>query len=127
PDRFITQAMDRYDDEILHNDKSFELLAGKMKELGILDNTLIIVVSDHGEEFWDHGWTAHGHSVYQELTHAALLMWNPKLLPTARRVKEPVQLIDIMPTVLDLLGLPPPNLIQGQSLAPLARGQTFRR
>ncbi len=127
PDRFITQAIDRYDDEILHNDKSFELLVGKMKELGILDDTLIVVVSDHGEEFWDHGWTAHGHSVYQELTHSALLMWNPKLLPAARRVKEPVQLIDVMPTILDLLSLPAPNLIQGQSLAPLARGQAFRR
>ena len=88
PDRFISQAIDRYDGEILHNDKSFELLVGKMKELGILDNTLIIVVSDHGEEFWDHGWTAHGHSVYQELTHTALLMWNPKLLPAARRVSD---------------------------------------
>ena len=127
PDRFITQAIDRYDDEILHNDKSFELLVGKLKELGILDNTLIVVVSDHGEEFWDHGWTAHGHSVYQELTHSALLMWNPKLLPKVRRVSEPVQLIDVMPTVLDLLGLPAPSLIQGQSLAPLSRGQAFRR
>jgi arylsulfatase A-like enzyme len=127
PDRFITQAIDRYDGEILHNDKTFEVLVGKMKELGVLDNTLIIVVSDHGEEFWDHGWTAHGHSVYQELTHAALLMWNPKLLPAARRVAEPVQLIDVMPTVLDLLGLRAPTLIQGQSLLPLARGQAFRR
>jgi arylsulfatase A-like enzyme len=127
PDRFITQAIDRYDGEILHNDKSFELLVGKLNELGVLDNTLIIVVSDHGEEFWDHGWTAHGHTVYQELTHSALLMWNPKLLPSARRVADPVQLIDVMPTVLDLLGLCAPNLIQGQSLVPLARGQAFRR
>jgi arylsulfatase A-like enzyme len=54
-------------------------------------------------------------------------MWNPKLLPAARRVAAPVQLIDVMPTVLDLLGLPAPNLIQGQSLKPLARGQAFQR
>lgn len=127
PDSFIRQAVDRYDGEILHNDHSLELLVGKLKQLGILDNTLIILLSDHGEEFWDHGWTAHGHTVYQELTHTLLLMWNPALLPTLRRVSEPVQLIDVMPTVLDLLGLKTPPVVEGQSLAPLARGQAFKR
>lgn len=127
PDRFIKQAVDRYDGEILHNDKSFELLIGKLRQLGVLDNTLVIVLSDHGEEFWDHGWTAHGHSLYQELTHSLFLMWNPKLFPSARRIAEPVQLIDVMPTVLDVLGLRPPAIIQGQSLVSLARGQKFQR
>ncbi|MFN7995028.1 MAG: sulfatase [Bryobacteraceae bacterium] len=127
PDRFIRQALDRYDGEILHNDKSFELLVAKLRQLGVLDNTLLVVVSDHGEEFWDHGWTAHGHSLYQELTHSVFLMWNPKLLPAARRVTEPVQLVDVMPTVLELLGVKPPEMVQGQSLVPLARGSAFRR
>ena len=98
PDKFIRRAVDRYDGEILHNDANLESLVAKLKALGVLDNTLIIVVSDHGEEFWDHGWTAHGHSLYQELTHCVFLMWNPKLLGSARRVSEPVQLIDVMPT-----------------------------
>jgi arylsulfatase A-like enzyme len=127
PDRFIGRAIDRYDGEILHNDHSLELLAGKLKELGILDNTLIVVVSDHGEEFWEHGWTAHGHSVYQELTHCVFLMWNPKLLPVARRIAEPAQLVDVMPTVLDLLGIQPQGIMEGQSLGPLAKGQPFQR
>ena len=127
PDRFIHQAIDRYDGEIAHNDHSLELLVGKLKQLGILDNTLIIVLSDHGEEFWDHGWTGHGQSVYQELTHAMLLMWNPRLLPSPRRVSEPVQLIDVMPTVLEALHVKVPVITQGQSLLPLARGQKFDR
>lgn len=127
PDRFIHRAIDRYDGEILHNDHSLELLVGKLKQLGILDNTLVIVVSDHGEEFWDHGWTAHGHSLYQELTHGVFTMWNPKLLRTPRRIAEPVQLIDVMPTVLDLLGLKVPVMVEGQSLVPLLRGQAFHR
>lgn len=127
PDRFIHRAIDRYDGEVLHNDWSLEQLVDKLKQIGVLDNTLIVVVSDHGEEFWEHGWTAHGHSLYQELTHGVFLMWNPKLIPTARRVAEPVQLIDVMPTVLDLLGLKIPDVVQGQSLAPFAKGQLFQR
>lgn len=127
PDWFIQSAIDRYDGEILHNDSSFEQLFNKLRQLGILDNTLIVVVSDHGEEFWEHGWTAHGHSLYQELAHAVFLMWNPKLLPAPRRIAEPVQLIDVMPTVLDLLDVKIPEIIEGQSLAPLAKGQPFLR
>ncbi len=127
PDRFIQRAIDRYDGEILHNDSSFAQLLGKFRQLGILDKTLIVVVSDHGEEFWEHGWTAHGHSLYEELTNGVFLIWNPKLIPAPRRVAEPVQLIDVLPTVLDLLGLNVPDVVQGQSLAPFAKGQPFKR
>jgi arylsulfatase A-like enzyme len=127
PNRFIRRAIDRYDGEILHNDSSLEQLVGKLKQLGILDNTLIVVVSDHGEEFWEHGWTSHGHSLYQELTHGVFLMWNPKLIPLPRRISDPVQLIDVMPTVFDLLGIKIPDVVQGQSLVPFAKGQGFRR
>jgi arylsulfatase A-like enzyme len=127
PDRFIQQAVDRYDGEILHNDHSLEVLVERMKQLGILGNTIVIVVSDHGEEFWDHGWTAHGHSLYQELAHCVFLMWNPRLLPQPRRVAEPVQLVDVMPTILDLLGMKIPQMAEGQSLIPLVRGKPFQR
>jgi arylsulfatase A-like enzyme len=127
PNRFIRRAIDRYDGEILHNDSSLKQLVSKLKQLGILDNTLIVVVSDHGEEFWEHGWTSHGHSLYQELTHAVFLMWNPKLIPVPRRISDPVQLIDLLPTVLDLLGVKIPDVVEGQSLAPFAKGQVFRR
>ncbi|HSB16572.1 MAG TPA: sulfatase-like hydrolase/transferase [Bryobacteraceae bacterium] len=127
PDRFLRRAIERYDAEIAHNDSSIERLAGKLKELGILDNTLIIVVSDHGEEFWEHGWTGHGHSLYQELTQVAWLMWNPKMLPSPKRIGEPVQLMDLVPTVLDLLKIRPSITLKGQSLLPLLRGKTFER
>jgi uncharacterized sulfatase len=127
PDLFIRKAIDRYDAEIAHTDRSLELLADKLRQLGILDQTLIVVLSDHGEEFHEHGWTAHGHSLYQELVHALFLMWNPKLLPVPRRVTEPVQLLDLMPTVLELVGVRGDEIVQGQSLAPLARGLPFQR
>src|SRR5580704_19733323 len=127
PDRFIQQARDRYDAKILHNDASLQQLIEKLRQLGILDNTLIVVVSDHGEEFWEHGWTGHGQSVYQELAHGVLMMWNPKLIPTPRRISEPVQLIDVMPTILDLAGIKLPAVMEGQSLAPFAKGAPFQR
>ncbi len=127
PDQFIRRAADRYDDKILNNDTNLARLAEKLKQLGILENTLIVVVSDHGEEFWEHGWTGHGQSLYPELTHGVLLFWNPKLIPTPRRIAEPVQLIDLMPTILDLLRLPTPNVVEGLSLAPFAVGQTVAR
>jgi arylsulfatase A-like enzyme len=127
PDRFLRRAIERYDAEILHNDRNLEVLLDKLRQLGILDNTLVIVVSDHGEEFWEHGLTAHGHSLYQELIHNVFLMWNPKLLPVPKRIQEPVQLIDLMPTVLELLDIPLEGVVQGQSLVPLLKGRAFQR
>jgi arylsulfatase A-like enzyme len=127
PAAYAKQAIDRYDAEIANNDRNIELLIGKLKELGVLDNTLVVVASDHGEEFWEHGLGAHGHSLYSELIHAVLLMWNPPRIPTPRRVAEPVQLIDVMPTILDLAGAPAPSTMQGQSLVPLLRGEPFVR
>src|SRR5579884_1767287 len=69
PNTFIREAIDRYDGEIAHNDHQLQLLFAELKRLGVLANTIVIILSDHGEEFFDHGWTAHGHTVYQELTH----------------------------------------------------------
>ncbi len=122
PDQFLRRAVDRYDGEVAHNDRSLATLTGKLKDLGVLDNTLVVVASDHGEEFWEHGLGAHGHSLYSELIHVVLMMWNPKLIPHGRRVPDTVQLIDIFPTVLDVLGLKPPEGIEGRSLAPLLAG-----
>ena len=122
PDTFIRRAIERYDGEIAHNDRSFETLISRFKDLGLLDKTLVVFASDHGEEFWEHGFSAHGHSVYSELIHVALMMWNPRLLPHPGRVSEVVQLVDIAPTVLDLLGLKSVEGLEGRSLVPLLNG-----
>jgi arylsulfatase A-like enzyme len=127
PEVYRKQAIDRYDAEIAHNDASVHQLIEKLKTTGALENTLVVIASDHGEEFWEHGYGAHGHSLYSELIHVALLFWNPRLLPNARRIAEPVQLIDVMPTLLELANVPVPAGLQGQSLAPLLRGQAFTR
>jgi arylsulfatase A-like enzyme len=121
PDTYLRRAIDRYDGEIAQNDHSIEMLAGKMKDLGILDRSLVVVASDHGEEFLEHGFGAHGQSLYSELIHTVLLFWSPVLLPQSGRVAGPVQLVDIQPTILDLLGLKPPGGIEGRTLLPLMR------
>ncbi len=127
PGVYTRRALDRYDGEVLHNDSVLEMLYAKLKQIGVLEDTIVVVVSDHGEEFLEHGWTSHGHALYQELTHALFLMWNPKRLGPARRVADPVQLIDLAPTLLELLGIAPSGVVQGTSLAPLARGLPFAR
>ncbi len=127
PNTYIRKAFERYDGEIANNDRNIELLIQKLESSGVLDNTLVFIVSDHGEEFMEHGWTGHGFSLYQEQTHGVFLMWNPERFGTPRRIAEPVQLIDLMPTILDLLNIPVQGVVQGQSLVPLAMGQPFER
>jgi choline-sulfatase len=127
PEQWIRRAVDRYDAEIEHNDRSFEVLVEKLRELKLLEDTVIVFVSDHGEEFLDHGWTGHGHSLYDELTHSVWVMWNRKLLPTPRRIKEPVQLIDVMPTLLDLTATRAEGIMQGVSVVPLTKGMPLNR
>jgi len=126
PAAYIRQSVDRYDAEIAHNDRQIEQLIGKLKKLGVYDNTLIVIASDHGEEFWEHGFGAHGHSLYNELIRSVLLIRTPGQ-QAGRRVAEPVQLIDVMPTILELAGAAAAPTMQGQSLAPLLKGQPFRR
>lgn len=80
----------------------------------------VIVVSDHGEEFHEHGKFLHD-QLYQELLHVPLILAGPGL-PAGRRVAPPVSLVDLAPTVLDLVGLEPPAQFQGRSLLPAIAG-----
>jgi len=97
-----------------------------MKKWGILDNTVIIVTSDHGEELFEHGFIGHASTslnakLYDEIIHIPLIIWWPKKIKH-RVVDELVQQIDVMPTILDMLGLPIPEGVQGYSLLPSIQG-----
>jgi arylsulfatase A-like enzyme len=91
-----------------------------------LPHTLLIVTSDHGEEFLEHGGMLHGGTHYQEQLHVPLILVGPGL-PAGTRVATPVSLVDLMPTVLDLLGAPAPPGMDGQSLRPLWEGRDDSR
>jgi arylsulfatase A-like enzyme len=95
---------DLYDGQIRFVDESVRALLQGLKRLGRLDNTVFIITADHGEEFWEHGSAEHGHSLYNELLHVPLIIAGPPI--SARRISEPVSLIDVMPTMLDLAGIP---------------------
>lgn len=84
------------------------------------DDATVVLFADHGEEFFEHGDLEHGHTLYDELLRVPLVVRAPGLAP--RRVTAPVSLLDLTPTVLELLGLGDPSL-QGRSLVPIARGE----
>ncbi|MFK8002805.1 MAG: sulfatase [Polyangiales bacterium] len=110
-DRAHLQAL--YDGEITYHDRHFGSIIDGLRSRGLLDDTMVVITSDHGEEFWDHGSVGHGHSVYEELLHVPLFVRMPGDLP--QRVESPVGLIDIMPTILEALGQDVPERLSGRS------------
>lgn len=77
-------------------------------------NTLIIITADHGEELWEHGTTGHGHSLYEELMHVPLAIKGPGIEPGT--VEDPVESIDLLPTIAAFVGMAPSALWQGHDL-----------
>ena len=92
-----------YDGEIAYTDHHVGRVFDALDELGLAGNTVVIVVADHGEEFFDHGGHDHGHALYAELIRVPLLIRAPGIAP--RRVGEVVRTVDLFPTVMDLAGL----------------------
>ncbi len=120
PDAALAEAIRPfYDSEIRRTD---QLLADLWKELAPDGNVLFIFTADHGEEIVDHGGLGHSQSLYDELTRIPLFFWWPRGLPGGVRIAQPVSALDILPTILDLLGRPAPAALAGRSLVPLWRG-----
>jgi len=124
PDEFVKYDQDWYDGSIRGMDVEIARLVERLRDLGIEDRTLLVFLSDHGEEFLDHGRMFHGQTVYGELTQTPLIMHWPAGIPAGRVVDEVVETIDVMPTLLDLCGIKSPPGIQGQSLVPLLRADS---
>ncbi len=110
-----------YDGEILYTDREVERLFQEMKRLGVFENALVVVTSDHGEEFLDHGEWEHQKTLYEEQLRIPLLVKLPGSAMGSRRVKGQVSLVDVAPTVLDVLGVEAPETFEGRSLLEAAR------
>ena len=119
PDAYLRYSKDWYDGAIRGMDTEIGRLMDRLRDLGIADRTVIAFYADHGEEFHDHGRMWHGQSVYGELIRVPLILWGPGSVPKGLKVEEPVELIDVMPTLLELSGVAVPKEAQGQSLRPL--------
>lgn len=105
-----------YDSEIHFVDRA---LRACFDGLNWNSNTLICVVSDHGEEFEEHGGRGHGLSLYRELLQVAWLAWAPGRVRAGLEIDDNVSLIDVLPTVAELAGVTVTAEIEGRSLAPL--------
>jgi choline-sulfatase len=116
-------ANDLYDGEIAFTDAIFASVLDRLRGAGLLDRTLVVVTGDHGESLGEHGETTHSMFVYEGAIRVPLLVWRPGLVPAGRVVKEPVRLIDVAPTILDLLGAPPLEAPHARSLVPLMFGR----
>lgn len=121
--------INRYDAEIHFVDRQIGRLWEELEELGLAEDTLLIVTADHGESFGEHGQSGHGTHVHQQETWVPLILVHPRRL-SPRRIATPVQLIDLMPTVLAHLGIDGEGLwMQGSDVldeASLAgRGSVF--
>ncbi len=121
-DRAHLEAL--YDGEISYHDVHFAAILDGLERRGLADDTLVVVTSDHGEEFWDHGSVGHGHSVYDELLHVPLFVRHPGIADRMARVESPVGLVDVVPTILEALGVEAPADLSGRSFLPQLVGAT---
>ena len=111
---------DLYDEEIRYTDRGIGRLVATLKELHLYDQTLILLVGDHGEEFVDHGNLGHARSLYDEVVRVPLILRNPHDRDGPRRVEGPVSLVSLTPTILDLLGVDSGKVgFQARSFAPV--------
>ena len=125
PEPYASRYPLKYDGEIATADHIVGELIGELKSLGVYDKALVVLLSDHGEGLGDHGEEEHGVLLYNEAIHVPLVLKLPGGQEAGRKVARPVQLLDVAPTVLGLLGLEVPKLMPGVPL--LAEGVAPRR
>jgi arylsulfatase A-like enzyme len=127
--RNFLMSRDRYDDCIASLDDQLGRLLESLRGQGLLDNTLVLITSDHGESFGDHRVLGHGATLYLDQTLVPLVILSPDA-PAGRTVTTPVSLRDLPATIVDQLGLSAGSPFPGQSLAvlwPTSPGQVPSR
>ena len=112
-----------YDGEVTYHDRHFGRFLDGLVKLGVLDDTVIVVCADHGEEFFEHDSVGHGHTLHQELLHVPLVIRAPGVVPKQCRIEANAGLADILPTALTAVGLAVPKGVEGRNLIPVANGE----
>src|SRR4029077_7739508 len=119
--RFPRTMSGAYDAEVATADVEVARLLNWMAAADVRDNTIVVIVGDHGESLGEHQEQQHGFFVYDATTRIPLILAGPGFSP--RVVRDQVRIVDVMPTVLDALGIPAPAAVQGTTLTPAARGE----
>ncbi len=115
------EILDRYDRTIREADVLVGELLATLADLGLAERTFVVVTSDHGEAFGEHGIAGHGFTPHQEALDVPMIFRGPGI-PTDRRIETPVSIADLTPTLLDLLAVEATEQSQGVSLAPAFAG-----
>jgi HEAT repeat protein len=118
-----SRSIDLYDSEVAFTDRSVGRLIAALAQLD--RPTVLAITADHGEEFKEHGGIYHGSTLYEEQIRVPLILAAPGLRP--RVVADPVELIDVAPTLLRLVGVEPPPSMRGRDLGDLMAGRTSER
>ena len=111
-----------YRGEVRYTDRMLGELFEGLERAGVLEGAIVVLTSDHGEEFQEHGQWLHGNGLYEETLRVPLIVRAPGALP-GRRIARPVSLLDVAPTLLDLAGLQAPESFHGESLRPWLEGR----
>jgi choline-sulfatase len=124
PEQAYLKAL--YDREIESMDERVGYILDTLKQRGLLERTIILFTSDHGEHFGEHGLFCHSNSYYEELLRVPLILCGPGIA-AGKRVGEPVLLVDLIPTLKDLMQVAYPGRMQGQSFEGLLHGREVKR
>jgi choline-sulfatase len=117
----IDRLLAIYDSAISYQDKQLGRFIDQLKSWGIWERTMLVITADHGDEFFEDGRCGHGGSLRDSLVRVPLLIHDPERFPPGVIVEEGVEGVDVMPSVLDAVGIAQPEQIQGESLAVLAQ------
>lgn len=121
-ERDLEHLLALYDGDIAYSDYLFGVMLDDLAQRGLLENSLILLSSDHGEMFGEHDKWVHHNALYEEVLRVPLLFRYSGVLPEGALFDAPVDHLDVAPTILDLVGIPIPSHMQGRSLVPLMTG-----
>jgi arylsulfatase A-like enzyme len=119
PKRDLEHIIALYDGEIAWTDEHIGKILDDLDSLDLRDSTVVVLVSDHGTEFFEHGEKSHRKTLFDEVIRIPLIIRYPGRVPSGMRITAQSSLIDVLPTIVELIGLSPPKDIMGQSLVPL--------
>ena len=122
-DRELEHVFAMYEAEIAWTDSQVGRLIESLRASGELENTLIVVVGDHGDEFFEHGNLGHRKTLFEEVLRVPLLLHLPDVIAAGQELHGPHSITDVAPTVLELIGIPPEDSA-GTSFAPALTGET---